>query len=301
MVVSRRPRAQVPSRVGRRPKRSASPVSGSPPNDTNRDTASPTPSTVPESPASSAKVAPWCRWPKVRATSPSAAAAPNCPNPAANASRATPTTGGCTPAVEAERALPPAHRCGRRSHRSAVCLRPLRTVAHRAAPARACRLWHHPPPAGPGRPLSANRAGPLLTEPGTALVGVRPLGPGGRVGARHPARCHVLGPRPARPVATLVACGRVGKPQPAAIPVKPGRLEPGLVGGPALSRACPGARFGTARTGKRRSRAGGWARSASAGGHQETGPAALTAAGGASPPGGCPEHERHQQHADHHG
>jgi hypothetical protein len=56
--------------------------------------ASPIPSTVPDRPASSAKVAPWVTCPKVLATSPSEATAPNCPNPVARASRATATTGG---------------------------------------------------------------------------------------------------------------------------------------------------------------------------------------------------------------
>jgi len=54
--------------------------------------ASPTPRSVPDSPAWSAKVAPWFTSPKPRATSPRAATTPNCPNPEAKAATATPAT-----------------------------------------------------------------------------------------------------------------------------------------------------------------------------------------------------------------
>ena len=54
--------------------------------------ASPTPRSVPDSPAWSARVAPWFTWPNPRATSPRAATTPNCPNPEAKAATATPAT-----------------------------------------------------------------------------------------------------------------------------------------------------------------------------------------------------------------
>ena len=54
--------------------------------------ANPIPRSVPDSPAWSARVAPWFTWPNPRATSPRAATTPNCPNPEAKAATATPTT-----------------------------------------------------------------------------------------------------------------------------------------------------------------------------------------------------------------
>ena len=90
----RQPGAQLTRSVGRRPKRSAIPATGSAPSDAKRITVSPSPNSVPERPACSVTVAPRVRCPKVLATSPSVATAPNCPNPAANASRATLITPG---------------------------------------------------------------------------------------------------------------------------------------------------------------------------------------------------------------
>ena len=55
-------------------------------------TASPIPSSVPDSPTWSARVVPWAMCPKSLATSPRAATSPNWPNPAAKAASATPTT-----------------------------------------------------------------------------------------------------------------------------------------------------------------------------------------------------------------
>ena len=86
------PAPAVTSSSIRRPKRSARPVTGSAPSDASRMMASPTPRSVPDSPAWSAKVAPWFTWPNPRATSPRAATTPNCPNPEAKAATATPAT-----------------------------------------------------------------------------------------------------------------------------------------------------------------------------------------------------------------
>src|ERR1700730_6659508 len=86
------PAPTVPSSSIRRPKRSARPVTGSAPSDASRMMASPTPRSVPDSPAWSAKVAPWFTSPNPRATSPRAATTPNCPNPEAKAATATPAT-----------------------------------------------------------------------------------------------------------------------------------------------------------------------------------------------------------------
>ena len=84
-TVSANPTAQLPRSVERRPKRSAMPATGRAPSDAKRITVKPKPNSVPERPACSEMEAPPVRCPKVLATSPSAATAPNCPNPAANA------------------------------------------------------------------------------------------------------------------------------------------------------------------------------------------------------------------------
>src|SRR5580704_14174692 len=86
------PAPTVTSSNLRRPKRSARPVTGSAPSDARRMMASPIPRSVPDSPAWTARVAPWFTWPNPRATSPRAATTPNCPNPEAKAAIAAPAT-----------------------------------------------------------------------------------------------------------------------------------------------------------------------------------------------------------------
>ena len=98
-----RPRPLTESRTTRRPSLSASDVMGRAPKDARRMHASPRPSAVPESPAWSATVVPLAMCPNVRATSPRAATAPNCPTPEANEIHATGEKRSVGPSVKSQR------------------------------------------------------------------------------------------------------------------------------------------------------------------------------------------------------
>src|SRR5580693_1806120 len=196
------PAPTVPSSNLRRPKRSARPVMGSAPSDARRMMASPTPRSVPDSPAWSAMLVPWLTSPKPRATSPRAATTLNCPIPDAKAAMATPTTArslrrsGCRPAGPGGGIAPG-------SVLNLVCLRKGARLFLHAVVSRLCvaRRFH---------------AAPIWLAGGPRTLGIRAC----RHGYRHRLRCLV-------PVGRVA--GRAPSPRPA-LAVVADRAVPGRSG-----------------------------------------------------------------------